>query len=80
MKTSIWQWVVSLLGGTSVSYPDHCAICGTRTRGNIVIGYRLPGLCERGMCGQRRRDFVVGTAAQRAALLASLEHYREVQK
>ena len=79
MKTSIWQRVVSLLGGTSVSYPDRCA-CGARMRGNIVTGYRLPELCAHDMCWLRRRDFVVGTAAQRAALLASLEHYREVQK
>lgn len=37
---SIWQRILFQLGITAVQYPERCGLCGKKTRGNAIIGYR----------------------------------------
>ena len=45
---SVFQWfVLNVSNGTAVQYPKRCAICGQKTKGNRLFGYRLT--CEHGV-------------------------------
>jgi len=44
--TSLFQTLLFTFGGTAVQYPERCRVCGTRTKGNIFIGFRLGCKCD----------------------------------
>lgn len=44
---SILQRLINFCGGTSVAYPIKCSMCGQKTKGNILIGYRMGCHCEK---------------------------------
>ena len=51
---SILQKLILVCGGISVAYPVRCAICGKKTKGNIITGYRMGCDCEKKGRGPRR--------------------------
>ncbi len=46
---SIGQRILSRLVGSSMQYPVRCGVCGVKTKGNIVIGYRMGCDCMYGV-------------------------------
>ncbi len=42
---SIWQRILFARGKTATVYPVRCGLCGTQTKGNIIMGYRFGCNC-----------------------------------
>jgi hypothetical protein len=38
-RTSLYSWILSLLGYAQEFTPERCALCGAKRKGNFITGY-----------------------------------------